>query len=350
MSKKRAFVKYTKQGRLIPGSLIVTTRGGYPIDGLYVEVPTNICCDTDIPGIITSSPKGWVRYTKTGQIVPGSLIVGKSYPKNGIWKEVVIDTCCPVDTATYYRVAGCERMEYHTIRYEGTEELIQGTIVSNDTPECWYIDSIAEGPADVGTISTIWSTNGECSTCTTVTIGTQEWTGRNLDITTYRNGDVIPQVQDPTQWANLTTGAWCYYNNDSVINGPIYGKLYNWYAVNDPRGLAPVGYHVPSNAELTTLKSYLDPNAGGDMKEASTTYWLNPNNGANNSTGFTALGAGYRNASSFSALQAILLCWVTDEVNLSDAYCFYIFHNSGDLNIAATNPKNYGFSVRLIRD
>lgn len=96
MAKKRAFVKYTKKGKIIPGSLIVTTVGSYPIDGLYVEVPTNICCDTDIPGIITSSPKGWVRYTKTGQIVPGSLIVGKSYPKDGVWKEVVIDTCCPV--------------------------------------------------------------------------------------------------------------------------------------------------------------------------------------------------------------------------------------------------------------
>lgn len=92
--KKRAFVKHTKQGRLIPGSLIVTTNGGYPIDGLYTEVPTNICCDTDVPGTITSSPKGWVRYTKKGAIVPGSLVVGKSYPKDGVWKEVYVDMCC----------------------------------------------------------------------------------------------------------------------------------------------------------------------------------------------------------------------------------------------------------------
>lgn len=90
----------------------------------------------------------------------------------------------------------------------------------------------------------------------TVTIGTQEWKLKNLDVTHYRNGDPIPQVTDPTQWANLTTGAWCYYNNDST-NGTIYGKLYNWYAVNDPRGLAPIGYHIASDQEWATLFTFL---------------------------------------------------------------------------------------------
>jgi len=98
VAKKRAFVKYTKQGRLIPGSLIVTTVGSYPVDGLYTEVPTNICCDTDILCPINSSPKGWVRYTKSGQIVPGGLVVGKSHPKDGVWKEVIIDLCCKEPT------------------------------------------------------------------------------------------------------------------------------------------------------------------------------------------------------------------------------------------------------------
>ena len=72
----------------------------------------------------------------------------------------------------------------------------------------------------------------------TVTICSQIWMNKNLDVTTYRNGDPIAQVTDPAQWANLTTGAWCYYNNDPAM-GPLYGKLYNWYAVNDPRGLCP---------------------------------------------------------------------------------------------------------------
>jgi len=89
-----------------------------------------------------------------------------------------------------------------------------------------------------------------------VTIGNQTWMANNLGVTTYRNGDPIPQVTDPTEWANLTTGAWCYYSNVQG-NGEVYGKLYNWYAVNDPRGLAPKGWHVPSDAEFTALETAL---------------------------------------------------------------------------------------------
>ena len=85
-----------------------------------------------------------------------------------------------------------------------------------------------------------------------VTIGSQVWTSKNLNVATYRNGDVIPQVQNEKAWAKLTTGAWCYYNNDSK-NGAIYGKLYNWYAVNDPRGLAPKGFHISSDSELNNV-------------------------------------------------------------------------------------------------
>ena len=79
-----------------------------------------------------------------------------------------------------------------------------------------------------------------------VTIGTQVWMKRNWTGGRYRNGDRIPQVTDPAKWAALTTGAWCWYNNDSA-NGKIYGKLYNWYAVNEPRCLAPECWHVPSD-------------------------------------------------------------------------------------------------------
>ncbi len=128
-----------------------------------------------------------------------------------------------------------------------------------------------------------------------VTIGTQTWMLKNLDVTTYRNGDPIPQVTDPTQWANLTTGAWCYYNNDPA-NGPIYGKMYNWFAVNDPRGLAPTGWHVPTNSEWTSLENYLGGylTAGGKMKTTGTALWQAPNTGATNSSGFTALPGGIR--------------------------------------------------------
>src|SRR6478736_2666159 len=85
-----------------------------------------------------------------------------------------------------------------------------------------------------------------------VTIGTQIWMTKNLNVRNYRNGDPIPRVDGPSQWSNLTTGAFCWYNNDTDT-GYIYGRLYNWYAVIDPRGLAPVGWHIPSDSEWTTL-------------------------------------------------------------------------------------------------
>lgn len=136
-----------------------------------------------------------------------------------------------------------------------------------------------------------------------VIIGTQEWMQKNLDVSTYRDGTPIPEVTDPAAWLNLTTGAWCYYEN-MTANGLVYGKLYNWYAVNgDSDGdgikdkeLAPLGWHVPSDAEWVILTDFLGglPFASGEMKEVGTAHWSFPNVGATNSSGFTALGGGLR--------------------------------------------------------
>jgi len=105
-----------------------------------------------------------------------------------------------------------------------------------------------------------------------ITIGTQKWMIVNLDIETYRNGDIIPQVTDPTAWKELTTGAWCYYGNNDD-NGAKYGKLYNWYAVNDSRGLAPQGWHISTDAEWTTLSTLLggEDIAGGKIERGRNT-------------------------------------------------------------------------------
>jgi uncharacterized protein (TIGR02145 family) len=133
-----------------------------------------------------------------------------------------------------------------------------------------------------------------------VQIGTQIWMTKNLNVSRYRNGDPIPQVTDQTQWENLTTGAWCYYNNDPT-NGPIYGKLYNWYAVNDPRGLAPNSWHVPCDEEWTILINFLggEGEAGGKMKatgilKGGTGLWISPNFEGTNSSGFSGLPGGNR--------------------------------------------------------
>jgi uncharacterized protein (TIGR02145 family) len=187
--------------------------------------------------------------------------------------------------------------------------------------------------------------------CVDVTIGSQIWTSCNLNVSTYRNGDVIPQVTDPTQWTNLTTGAWCYYNNDPLTE-PIYGKLYNWYAVNDPRGIAPTGYHVPSDTEWTTLTDYLggDALAGGKLKEVGTTHWLAPNTGATNESGFTALPGGSRNTNGdYFDISNFGYWWSSSDYNAGNAWYRYMSY-AGPVLARDTYENSWGMSVRLVKD
>ncbi len=179
-----------------------------------------------------------------------------------------------------------------------------------------------------------------------VTIGNQVWTSKNLDVSTYRNGDDIPLVEDAEKWKNLTTGAWCYYENKTG-KGSTYGKLYNWYAVNDPRGLAPKGYHIPTDAEWTILTTYLGTDAAAKMK--STTGWKEDGNGTNES-GFAGLPGGYRDGNGFFAsIGASGYWWSSSEDGSSNALCRYLYNSNGNVN-RNYNDKLYGFSVRCLRD
>jgi uncharacterized protein (TIGR02145 family) len=185
----------------------------------------------------------------------------------------------------------------------------------------------------------------------TIQIGTQQWMGKNLAVAFYRNGEPIPEVTDPTAWAALTTGAWCYYNNDP-IQGAKYGKLYNWYAVNDPRGLAPQGWHIPSDAEWTTLGTTLGGNsvAGGKMKEPGTFNWYPPNTGADNSSGWAGLPGGIRfNNGTFTNIGSNGIWWSSTELNTSDAWFRTLGYDYGFLFRGGTNKPD-GFSVRCLRD
>ena len=180
----------------------------------------------------------------------------------------------------------------------------------------------------------------------------QTWMLKNLNVDRYRNGDPIPKVTDPTIWASLTTGAYCYYNNDSTTYAAVYGKLYNWYAVNDPRGLAPLGWHVPSNAEWAALETCLGGSsvAGGKLKETGTTHWLAPNAGATNSSGFAGLPGGYRNFNgTFNVIGNYGYWWSSTEYNTSNAWNLYLNYGNGNSNRGGNNKQN-GFSVRCLRD
>ena len=189
----------------------------------------------------------------------------------------------------------------------------------------------------------------------------QTWTTQNLSVSRYRNGDVIPQITDATQWQNLTTGAWCWYNNDSV-NYSQYGKLYNWYAVDDPRGLALQGWHIPTDAEWNNLVKCIDPyadtaisgpqsiTAGGAMKEVGTIHWHYPNTGANNNSGFAGLPGGSRNYDgTFYSIGYSGVWWGSTAYNTTGAWFRSLLYNLADIGRNPTN-KTSGFSVRLVRD
>lgn len=185
----------------------------------------------------------------------------------------------------------------------------------------------------------------------TIVIGTQQWMSKNLDVAFYRNGDPIPQVTDPTAWAGLTTGAWCYYNNDSAL-GNKYGKLYNWYAVNDPRGLAPQGWHIPSDAEWTALEAPLGGSsvAGGKMKEAGTLNWTAPNTAGNNNSGWAGLPGGFRDfGGTFNSVGSFGHWWSASELNTTIAWYRTLYYNDGTLYRINYNKQN-GLSVRCLRD
>ena len=182
----------------------------------------------------------------------------------------------------------------------------------------------------------------------TVKIGNQVWTSKNLDVATYRNGDVIPQVQDENAWENLTTGAWCYYDNDTS-NGTKYGKLYNWYAVNDPRGLAPNGYHIPTDAEWTQLSDYLGGESEAGTKMKSTSGWVENGNGTN-SSGFSGLPGGFRYYSgTFYYIDYGGGWWSSTEYETDDAWYRYLGYDGGNV-YGDDYSKRSGFSVRCLRD
>lgn len=124
-----------------------------------------------------------------------------------------------------------------------------------------------------------------------VKIEDQIWTMENLNVSVYRNGDSIPEVKNAAEWSKLKSGAWCYFDNKPE-NGAIYGKLYNWYAVNDPRGLAPRGLHIPSDEEWTKLSTNLGGYGSGAKIKAKKGWEQNKN--ATNETGFSGIPGGYR--------------------------------------------------------
>jgi uncharacterized protein (TIGR02145 family) len=186
----------------------------------------------------------------------------------------------------------------------------------------------------------------------TITIGTQTWMVENLATSRYRNGEPIPQITEVDQWISLTNGACCFYDNSSV-NGDVYGMLYNWYAVNDPRNLAPEGWHVASTEEWNTLISFLGGElvSGGKLKETGTAHWNSPNTGATDESGFKGLPGGGRSQEGvFNSIGQSGLWWTSTENSTTDAWPRGLAYNSELIFSSFWMSKRIGFSVRCIKD
>jgi len=186
----------------------------------------------------------------------------------------------------------------------------------------------------------------------TIIIGTQEWMVENLKVTKYRNGDPIPEVSGDAEWEALTADAYCNMNNDENFAAK-FGRLYNWFAVNDNRNVAPAGWHIASYEEWVALINYSGGElvAGDKLKEAGTANWRTPNPGATNESGFTALPGGFRlNFGDFSPnLGTRAAWWSSSENDVSFAFGLFMYHDNSVVH-GEPDENNYGFSVRCIKD
>lgn len=197
------------------------------------------------------------------------------------------------------------------------------------------------------------------NTYKTVQIGTQRWMAENLKVTRYNDGTSLPYITSASTWAGLTAGGYCDYNND-VNNGQIYGHLYNFYVVTNPKKICPDGWHVPSDEEWKNMEMYLGmtqqqaninyaergTNEGGKLKEEGTTHWLVPNTGATNSSGFTALPGMYVNERGVYATPAFHggFWWTS-----TNGY-YRGLHNNLSTIWRFSYPYTGGFSIRCLKD
>jgi len=185
----------------------------------------------------------------------------------------------------------------------------------------------------------------------TIKIGIQTWMVKNLKTTRYNDGKPIALVTDSAAWAALTTPGYCWYENDASSFKPLYGALYNGYAANTGK-LCPTGWHVPDDKDWTILTNYLggESVAGSKLKEPGTSYWVSPNTGATNESGFTALPGGLRyHDGSFHDFGFSGYWWSSTEYSAERSFFRYMDYEYTNV-FRFNNLKKIGFSARCIRD
>lgn len=234
------------------------------------------------------------------------------------------------------------------LHVNGSIRIVNGTQGANKV-----LTSDASGVGTWQTIATPppQSSNNSYGVNEVVWIGCNAWMTKNLDVDTFRNGDPIEYITNGTDWAQADSAAYCYYSNNPA-NGAKYGKLYNWYAVNDPRGLAPEGWHIPSEFEWTTLINTLGgvTVAGGPMKQIGITNWEIPNVGATNFCNFSAEPGGYRGIQGGFNLEGEYGHWWTSTMS-EMGFAWSRNLNYADTEVGGASAQvNIGYSVRCIKD
>lgn len=185
---------------------------------------------------------------------------------------------------------------------------------------------------------------------TSIILGNQEWLGENLKVSKYRNGDAIPTGLSNGDWFNSTSGAYSIYEN-LPTNNATYGKIYNWFAVSDSRGLCPTGWHVSTDSEWSTMENFLGGSAvAGGLLKSTSSLWQAPNTGASNLSGFSALPGGVRqNNGSFVGITFDSYWWTANEASGTLGWDRVMDHNSATIN-RFTDGKEGGFYVRCVKD
>ncbi|MDY0103840.1 MAG: FISUMP domain-containing protein [Lentimicrobium sp.] len=286
---------------------------------------------------------------QSGNLLYSSKIISNSSTSGNAKITYVSDNSSPVTTSSLKSGKSLVYMQYNPgdrLLYKGFSG-IYSTVITDIPVENKMV-----------TFNFIQATDGDGNNYASVTIGTQIWMVENLKTTKYSDGTSISLVPGAAAWWNATGGAYCWYDNDYISNGSVYGALYNWKAVdslsNGGKSIAPTGWHVPTLNELTILINYLggESLAGSSMKETGKTHWNSPNSDATNSSGFSALGAGGRwgEGSIFYDMGDICDFWtVTSASDGPNSWECELSYDGTGCFISVTD-KRIGMSIRCLKD
>ncbi len=284
---------------------------------------------------------------------PGAVVTG-GYTSTSItvsWlNNAASSAAIPVVGTKVFRKTGAETTYTQIASLSDTAHFYVDKGLKPDTEYTYQVyryNNNGNGP--VGTSETV-RTNKQAAYAE-ITISGKTWMLNNLDVTTYRNGDVIPEIKTLAAWNAATTGAWCYYNFVSNTGTSVWGKLYNKFAVDDPRGLAPVGWHIPTKMEWMETITAAGPGGAGKLKTPNV--WQSPL-ASSNSLGFTAYPAGgiIRGQFDISNSNKESYFWTKAPASGEDRYYIYFYAESTDVAVYPDVLAGglHGFSVRCRKD